>query len=113
MIQQSQHAQQRLQMGDRIVSASELLTQVSARHPSRDIDDLLIDDDFETGRMSILDLPNDSSFPTKQGMQRVFYSGLPAVAGIENITLASVATTVIIRTMLTPGSQRLHTYPQN
>jgi len=68
MIQQTQHAQQRLQMRNGIVAAGELLTQISARHPSRDIDDLVIDDNFEAGRMSVLDLPNDSSFSTKQGM---------------------------------------------
>jgi hypothetical protein len=92
VIQQTQHAQQRLQKGNRIVAAGELLTQIRASHPSGDTNDLLIDADLEAGRMSVLDLPNDSSFPAKQGMQRVFYPALPVVAGIEDITLASVAT---------------------
>jgi hypothetical protein len=99
-IQHPQHAEQRLDVGDRIVSARELLTEISARHPSRDIDDLVIDHDLEAMPLGVLDQPHNPPLPTKQGMQRVFYSGLPAVAGIENITLASVATTVIIRTML-------------
>ena len=99
-------------MGDRIVSADELLTQISARHPSRHIDDLLIDDDFETGRMSILDLPNDSSFPTKQGMQRVLYPGLPVVAGIENITLATVATKTSATVIRRPPLKRLQILEQ-
>ena len=74
------------------MSARQVMTQISASHPSRNIDDLLIDHDLEAGPLSILDLPNDPPLPAKQGVQRVFYSGIPVVAGIENITLASVAT---------------------
>ncbi len=84
VIKQTQHTEQRLDVGDRIVSADELLTEISARHPSSNVDDLAIDADLEAGPMSVLDLPHDPPFPPKQGMQRVFYSGLPMVAGIED-----------------------------
>jgi hypothetical protein len=91
-IQQPQHAKQRFDVGDRIVSADELLTEISARHPSRDTDDLVIDQELEARPLRVLDQPHDPPLPAKQGVQRVFYSGLPMVAGIENITLANPAT---------------------
>jgi len=50
------------------VSAGESSTQISAGHPLRDIDDLVIDHDFQAGQMSVLDLPNDPPLPAEQGV---------------------------------------------
>lgn len=68
LIEQSQNLEQRVDPQDGIVSAGKPLTEISARHPLRDIDDLLIDFEFKTTQQRVLHSPHDPSLPSEKGV---------------------------------------------
>ena len=68
LIEQSQNLEQRVDLRDGIMSAGKPMTEVSARHPLRDIDDLLIDLEFKTSQQRVSHPPHDPSIAFKKGV---------------------------------------------
>ena len=68
LIKQTQNLQQCVDSRNGIVSAGEPLTEVSASHPLRDVDDLAIDLELKASQQRILYPPHHSSFAPKKGV---------------------------------------------
>ena len=64
LAKQSEHLPQRFQIRRRFVAASEVRAKIRARHPSRNVDDRVIDFEFETGQRLVSHLPHDPSLLT-------------------------------------------------
>jgi hypothetical protein len=68
LVEQSENLEQRIDLRDWIVSASKPLTEISACHPLRDADDLLIDFEFKTSQQRVSHPPHHPSLPLKKGV---------------------------------------------
>ena len=100
-IEQVEKSSKSGQVTDGIESASEKPAEFGPRHPLRDGDGLSIDEEIDKGHTAIIHPPSDAAFSPEKRVKGVFDLDFALVAGIINHVLASVATTIIDRPILT------------
>jgi len=66
VVEPLQNLPQRLQLRERLVATREALTEIGVGHPARNIDDRLIDFEFQAGGKIVPHLAYDLAFPTKE-----------------------------------------------